>query len=121
MQNALHSYPGTIGPKSYVFIMAQPASSNIEKVWIGSKTYGLWSRGRVESAEPEKNPKYIKPSAFPRSVWEWELAKKSTFCKIQRGIGGKNFEIAIDDPGPERKNNIVPCDIFKNFFSFLSR
>ncbi len=74
----------------FLSCMAQRLVQILKKFGSGAKhsNFGV----EVESLEPEKNPKYIKPSAFPRSVWEWELAKKSTFCEIQRVIVGKKFD-----------------------------
>ncbi len=64
----------------------------------------------VESVEPEKNPKYIKPSAFPRSVGISKKSLPSVKFNVQWGA---KMLIAIDDPGPERSNGI-----YKTFFSF---
>ncbi len=75
------------GPR-FCFYHGTTASSNIEKVWIGSKTFELWSRGRVRGAR-EKPEVYKNPQLSPG---RWELAKKSTFCDIERVIGGKNVD-----------------------------
>jgi hypothetical protein len=72
------------------FYHGTTASAYIEMFGSGTKNSDF--AVEAESVEPEKNPKYIKPSAFPWSVWEWELAKKSTFCQIQRVIGCKNVD-----------------------------
>jgi hypothetical protein len=67
------------GPKCYVFIMAQLLVHILKKFGSGTKNSDF--AVEVESVEPEKNPKYIKPSAFPRSVG---ISKKclNAFCEL---------------------------------------
>jgi hypothetical protein len=50
------------------------ASSNIEKVWIGSKTLELWSRGRVLGTR--EKPEVYKTLSFPKVGVGMGISKK---------------------------------------------